>query len=195
MFYKEFETPIELVILASAGDQLTTFDNAQTAENFGIEFELYKTFDFLETWWGWGAYWERFYVNTNYAWIDSEITLSEDKSTIQTSDQRPLQGQSPYVLNFQLGYDDADHGINAALLFNQFGKRIVEVGVQGAPDIYEQPRPSLDFVYSQAWGPWKFKAKVKNILDPDVELTQGDSVTRLTQPVGREYQLGIQYSF
>jgi outer membrane receptor protein involved in Fe transport len=195
VFYKEFDRPIEFIILASGGTFLTTFDNAETAENFGAEFELYKTFDFLDDWWGWGEIWGNFYVNTNYAWIDSEITLDEDDESIQTSTQRPLQGQSPYVWNFQIGYDDLDREINAALLYNVFGERIVEVGAFGAPDTYEQPRPSLDFVYSQGFGNWKLKAKAKNLLDPEIELTQGPEIARLTQPIGREYSVAVEYTF
>ena len=108
VFYKEFKNPIESVILASADTDLTSFDNAEAAENFGIEFELYKTLGFLDDWWEWGEIWNKFYINTNYAWIDSEITLSDSHDSIQTSDPRPLQGQSPDVLNLQLGSDDEE---------------------------------------------------------------------------------------
>ncbi len=195
VFLKEFENPIETVILASAGDQLTTFDNAQTAENFGFELELYKTLGMLDEWWGWGEYWDMVYINTNYAWIDSEITLADDDSTIQTSDNRPLQGQSPYVFNFQVGYDNPDRGINAALLYNVSGARIVEVGVQGAPDIYEEPRPSLDLIYSQNFGNWTFKGALKNILNPAIELTQGTEIARRVEPLGWEFGLGVEYTF
>ncbi|MDX1380557.1 MAG: outer membrane beta-barrel protein, partial [Xanthomonadales bacterium] len=169
-FYKEFETPIESVILAGAAN-ITSYDNAEAAENVGAEFELYKTLQFLDDWWGWGGWLERVYVNTNYAWIDSEITLSPENAAVQTSNQRPLQGQSPYVWNFQLGYDDEQRGINAALLYNIFGERIVDVGTNGAPDIFEEPRPQLDFVYSQQFGEFKLKFKARNLLDPDIELT------------------------
>ncbi len=195
VFLKEFDSPIETVILASAGDQLTTFANAQAAENYGVEFELYKTLGVLNSKWGWGGFWENVYINTNYTWIQSQITLADDDSTIQTSDNRPLQGQSPYVFNFQVGYDDPDRGINAALLYNVFGERIVEVGVQGAPDIYEQPVPSLDFVYSQDFGNWTLKAALKNILNPEIKLTQGSEVTRLVQPIGWELGFGFEYTF
>lgn len=194
VFQKQFEDPIESVILASAESDLTSFDNAEAADNFGVEFELYKTLGFLDELWGWGPVWEKFYVNTNYAWIDSEITLAEDNSNIQTSSQRPLQGQSPYVLNFQVGYDNDDLDINAALLYNVFGERIVDVGVNGAPDIYEQPRPSLDFIYSQGFGQWKLKTKLKNILDPEIELTQGAETTQSTR-VGRELSIAVEYEF
>ncbi len=79
-------------------------------------------------------------------------------------------------------------------LYNVFGERIVDVGVSGAPDIYEQPRPSLDFVYSQGFGDWKLKAKLKNILDPDIELTQGKETTRITR-IGRELSIAVEYNF
>lgn len=194
VFYKEFENPIESVVLASADSDLTSFDNAEAAKNFGIEFELYKSLGFLDDWWEWGSVWESFYINTNYAWIDSEITLSDKNSNIQTSNQRPLQGQSPSVWNLQFGYDNEAREINAALLFNIFGKRIVDVGVSGAPDILEQPRPSLDFVYSQRFGNWKLKARLRNLLDPDIKLTQGKETTRITQ-IGRELKLAVQYTF
>ena len=194
VFYKQFQDPIESVILASAEANLTSFDNAEAADNFGVEFELYKNLDFLDEWWGWGPVWERFYINPNYAWIDSQITLSEDDASIQTSDQRPLQGQSPYVWNFQFGYDDDERDIHAALLYNVFGERIVDVGVSGSPDKYQQSRPSLDFVYSQGFGNWKLKGKLKNLLDPKIEITQGTETTRSTR-IGREYSIALEYNF
>jgi len=193
-FYKQFEDPIESVILASAEANLTSFDNAEAADNFGVEFELYKNLDFLDEWWSWGSVWDKFYINTNYSWIDSQITLSEEDSSIQTSNQRPLQGQSPYVWNFQFGYDDDERDIHAALLYNVFGKRIVDVGVSGAPDKYQQPRPSLDFVYSQGFGNWKLKGKLKNLLDPLIEITQGKETNRSTR-IGREYSIAVEYEF
>ena len=193
-FYKEFTDPIETVILASAS-QITTYRNAESAENFGLEFELYTNLDFIGRWWGEEDWWAKWYINTNYAWIDSEIQLSERDSQVLTSDNRPLQGQSPYVLNFQVGYDDLDRGINAALLYNEFGERIVDVGTNGAPDIYQQPQPALDFVYSQKFRDhWKVKFRARNLLDSKVELTQGDKTVR-EFTVGREYTLGVEYSF
>ena len=95
---------------------------------------------------------------------------------------------------FQVGYDNADRDINAVLLYNVFGERIVDVGVNGAPDIYEQPRPSLDFIYSQGFGQWKLKAKLKNILDPQIELTQGAETTQSTR-IGRELSIAVEYEF
>jgi TonB-dependent receptor len=194
VFYKEFTDPIETVILSGAS-QITTFANALSAENSGAEFELYTTLDFIGKWWGEPDWWGKWYINTNYAWIDSTIELSEENSSVQTSDSRPLQGQSPYVWNFQVGYDDLDRGINTALLFNIFGESIVDVGTNGAPDIYQQPRAVLDFVYAHKFKEhWKFKFRARNLLDAEVEITQGDK-TRRSFSVGREYQAAIEWSF
>lgn len=194
VFYKEFTNPIETVILAGAA-QITTFNNAEAADNFGAEFELYTDLSFFSGWFGDSPWWEKFYVSTNYAWIQSEITLSEDNAAVQTSNSRPLQGQSPYVLNFQVGYDDLDRDINASLLFNIFGERIVDVGTNGAPDIYQQPQPQLDFIYSQGVGEhWKVKFKARNLLNPPIELTQG-SETRLKFTIGREYSISLQWAY
>ena len=161
----------------------------------GVYEVYYATFPQKHRYGGEESWWEKWYVNTNYAWIDSTIELSERDSAVLTSSSRPLQGQSPYVWNFQLGYDDLDRGINTALLYNVFGKRIVDVGTNGAPDIYQQPQPSLDFVYSQEFGQhWKFKFRVRNLLDSEVEITQGDK-TRRSFTVGREYTAALEWSF
>ena len=76
-----------------------------------------------------------------------------------------------------------------------FGERIVDVGVSGAPDILEQPRPSLDFVYSQTIRDWKLKLKLRNILDPEAELTQGGETTRVIHGVGQELSVGFECLF
>ena len=114
---------------------------------------------------------------------------------VPITEEHPLQGQSPYVWNFQLGYDDLDRGINTALLFNMFGERIVDVGINGAPDVYQEPRPVLDFVYAQKFRDhWKLKLRARNLLNAEVEITQGDK-TRREFTVGREYQLALEWSW
>ena len=94
-----------------------------------------------------------------------------------------------------MGYDDIDRGINAALLYNVFGERIVDVGTNGAPDIYQQPFPQLDFVYSHEFRDrWKLKFRARNLLDSEVEITQGDK-TRRSFKLGRQYKLSLEWSF
>lgn len=184
LFYKQFENPIEITILPGSS-RIISYDNAEAAENAGVELELYKDFSFL------GERLANFYVSANYAYIDSEIQLNTDGPSGQTNNTRPLQGQSPYVVNVQFGYDNKDRGSSASLLLNQFGERISEAGTSGRPDIYEQPFKQMDFVYSQTFAQrWKVSFKAKNLLDDEVVFLQGDEITR-TFKRGRGFSLGV----
>lgn len=58
---------------------------------------------------------------------------------------RPMQGQSPYLINAGIQYDVEKYGINTTLLFNQIGRRIVFVGGTDQFPIWENPRAVLDF--------------------------------------------------
>ncbi len=185
-FYKEFENPIEITILPGSSS-IISYDNALAAENVGVELEVYKDFSFL------GDRFADFYVSANYAYIDSEIQLSTDGASGQTNNIRPLQGQSPYVANIQLGYDNKDKGISASLLYNKFGERISEAATSGRPDIYEQPFNQVDFVYSHAFARrWKVSIKATNLLDDEVVFLQGEEITR-TFSRGRSFSLGFSY--
>ncbi len=188
IFYKEFFNPIEIIILPGSAN-IISYDNAETAENAGFEFEVYKDFSFL------GERWADYYISTNYAYVDSEITLSSDNVGGQTNDTRPLQGQSPYVINFQLGYDSIDKGLSYSLLYNVFGKRISEAGTSGRPDVFEQPFDQLDFVFSKKFRDhWKVSFKARNLIDDEVLFLQGDQVQRSYRK-GRSFSLGVEYSF
>ncbi len=66
-----------------------------------------------------------------------------------TRRRREMQGQSPYVVNAFLGYENDDVGFGGRLLYNVYGPRIDQVGAQGLPDIYELAFNSVDVVVSQ----------------------------------------------
>ncbi|MEZ5484034.1 MAG: TonB-dependent receptor [Lysobacteraceae bacterium] len=198
-FQKQFTSPIELVSVASSGN-LLTLENAEEATNRGIEFDVYKNLGPLSSakWmpsWARGGFWESVFVGANYAKIESEIDLG-DIDTILTNRIRPLQGQSPYVGNVSLAYLEPDGRIEATLLYNVFGARIVKVGTDGLPDFYEQPFNQLDFnfAWKLPWDGWKFKAKFKNLLDPEALTTQEDKVTRRYRK-GRDVSLSLEWKF
>jgi hypothetical protein len=168
-FYKHFFAPIEQVVVVSAQHSVT-YANAIAADNVGVEAEAKHDF-------GWmhdvvrGAF-----VAGNVALIYSQVTLDEE-SGIQTSTVRPLQGQSPFVVNLQGGYDNPDRGPRVVVVYNVFGPRIAEVGAGGAPDVYEQPVHQLDVVASQSL-PMGFSLglKAENLIDLPAQRTQGGIV-------------------
>ena len=172
LFFKRFQQPIETIVVPSA--QLSvTFANADAAHNLGIELEARKHLGWLHK----GL--SDIFVSANGALISSTVTLPSDGSTIQTSKDRPLQGQSPWLVNFQVGWDDVDFGHSVTLLYNAFGPRIAEVGALGAPDVYEQAVHQLDAVVKiNAGHGFKLGLKARNLLDPAVERRQGNEVTQ-----------------
>ncbi len=199
-FLKEFADPIEIVRVPGTGELLEP-RNAEAATNYGFEIDYYKSLGDLRNWqwfdrsWAGRLPWEDVYIGFNYARIRSEVTLGDGIIGIQTTDNRPLQGQSPYVFNFQVGYQHPDGRLEATLLYNVIGERIVGVGVRDLPDVYELPLHQLDFVYGQKFADnWKFKLRLRNLLGEAVEFSQGGRLTR-SYDKGRDITLSLEWSW
>lgn len=187
VYQKDFDLPIETVVTPGANSQ-RSYVNAESAENRGIEFELRKQLDFL------GERWEDFHVSTNVSYIESQVEIGVDQQSILTNASRPLQGQSDWLFNGQIGYEDW-YGMTATVLYHYFGERIYEVGILGAPDLVEEPHGELDFVLIKEFGEnWKINLKAQNLLNERKEITQGGLVaTGYTE--GRAASLKVEYRF
>jgi TonB-dependent receptor len=145
-FFKSFKDPIELRMdPGSNGDRwLFNYANADAASLWGAEVEFRKNLDFF------GKSFEDFTLVGNLTLLSSQVkltTLSAGKEETVSQD-RPLYGQSPYLINAGLQYTKG--GINASLLYNRVGPRLYLVGDPppfgaGFYDIYEAPRNVLDF--------------------------------------------------
>ena len=184
-FLKNFELPIEKIQVPGTGD-LQSLANAESARNYGFEIDYFRGLGFLN------SHLEAFYTAANFSVIQSRIQLGR-ANDIQTNDSRPLQGQSPTVLNLQLGYKTPDNRQEATLLYNVSGRRIARVGVFGAPDVYEQAFDALDFNWRYQFADaWTLKLRLRNLLDPKVEFKQGDNTTREFRR-GRELGLTLQW--
>jgi outer membrane receptor protein involved in Fe transport len=191
-FYKHFDDPIEIIVKPTAQLSIEP-ENANEANNMGLELEWRKSLDFIT------PKLQDLYVSGNVTLVYSRIKLRE--GTLNTTRNRPLQGQSPYVINFTLGYDNVDIGTSIAILYNVFGKRIAEVGAKpsptadGLPDVYEQPFHQLDLVYKQKL-PLGFSLgfKAKNLLDLPALYTQGGKQTERWRK-GRYFGVSLSMSF
>lgn len=187
VFMKDFTNPIESIVQPGA-DGRQSFTNAASGENRGVEFELSKNLGFF------GSFWEDFYVQSNVAYIESEVTIAEADKGILTSTSRPLQGQSDWLFNAQVGYEPFA-GTTATLLYHYFGERISEVGVEGAPDLVEEPFGELNFVLMRDLSDhWRMTLKGKNLMDEKSEVTQGGLITT-SYNRGREVSLKLDYRF
>lgn len=132
VFYKKFKDPIELYFNQS-GVATNTFNylNASEATSYGGEIELRKKLDFLPAF-------KNFTVQANVSYIRNRVKDSLIKI------DRPMQGQSPYLVNAAIQYDVEKLGLSTTLLFNQIGRRILYVGNEVTPEIWEAPRPLVD---------------------------------------------------
>ena len=185
-FYKRFQKPIEQIVQPQAEVRIT-YENAESANNYGLELEARQNLGILtETL-------RKFSINTNAALISSQVVLPEDVG-IQTSSERPLQGQCPYIVNVSIGFEDPNWGISSAIAYNIFGRRLSEVGNHGAPDVYEQPRGQLDASFSRTVANhFKFSISAKNLIDPYVRYKIGEA-TYLEYKLGRSFSFGISYN-
>ena len=174
--------PIESVVIPGS-DQTRSFANAPSANNLGVELEARRAIPWVPN----------LYAAGNVSLIRSRVDLTGLDGT-QTSTERPLQGQSPYVVNAQLSYEDVDRGLNAALLYNVSGPRIDQVGVAGLPDAYELPVHRLDLVAS-AGLPRGFTAQVKlqNLLTPALRSRMGTEYTALQPADQWSASLGLSW--
>lgn len=164
VFEKQFTNPIETIIQPGG---IRSFDNLSQAQSRGFELELRKKLGFVHPLLGGWT------LSANYSQIESQIQLDSTRNNILTSQSRPLQGQSPYVVNLGLFYDWERFGIQSSLLLNRFGERITEVGTEGLPDIYEQSFDQLDFVFSKKMARgFELGLKANNLLNPTISRTQ-----------------------
>lgn len=144
VFYKEFTDPIEFRLDpgSNADARRYFYQNALSAKTLGFEVELRKGLEFIS------PALKPLSVFGNYTYIRSQVVfndLSADSKTIKAD--RPLQGQSPYLLNAGLQY--SSDMFNASVLYNRVGQRLTLVGNEEFPNVYERPRNQIDIQLSK----------------------------------------------
>ena len=182
LFYKSLTDPIELYS-TTADDKLLTYVNRETGgKTWGVEFEARKVLDFVS------PLLSDFSIGGNLALIQSETPLSGAEYTNRTSSlgstprERPMYDTSPYLVNADLSYDNIPSGTSASLVFNIAGPRIAFAS-QTKEDVYEQPAPLLDFIFSQRIGrSLTFRFTAKNLLNPVIKRTYGENEEDFTFP-------------
>lgn len=171
LFYKELRNAIEKTVVVTSFGEARSFANAPFARNYGFEIEarttLGKLLDYLSN----------FSLVGNYTWVKSEI--DDVNNSISGQSKRPLQGQSPYIINFSLNYRHQEFGTSATISFNKIGRRILEVADQYGDDIYEESRDLFDFVLSQEITQYlSMKFAIKDISAKDQTITQNGETLR-----------------
>lgn len=205
LFYKHFQNPIEWTYTVAGGTDLVySYMNAVSADNYGVEVDIRKQLDFISL--------PQVSLSINASLIKSSVNFPKGSREMD----RPMQGQSPYLINAGAFYNsDLGHperswqkGWTAALLYNIIGKRIIGVGrVIGSsendvrvPDSYEMPRHQLDLNIGKTLGPVDLRLSLRDILAQKVQYKQFEQtshgeieqVTRSFTP-GRTVSLTLTY--
>lgn len=203
---KQFTDPIELRMdPGSNGDRwLFNYANADKALLYGAEVEIRKNFDFISD-----ALKNLTFIG-NFTLLESKVTLTtEQASGVKAEQDRPLYGQSPYLINGGLQFQN--DGWNMTALYNRIGPRLYLVGDPtgaGFYDIYEKPRNVIDLQIARKV--IKNKGEVRLIVSdllnnkfafydnpsdkPGYDFSAGDRINYSYTP-GTTITLGFTYDF
>lgn len=193
-FYKKFTDPIETFLRPSG----TTYDyfpyNTEEAYSTGIEIDIRKRFEGLEGTSGFQEFLKNLTVVFNTSLIKSEINTSEQEFTRDTL--RVMAGQSPYIINLGLFYNNVEKDLDINLSYNVVGKRIAYVGTPTNPHTWELPRNGLDLTVQKGIGKnFSVKAGVKDLLNEPVRFAQYHGVNGDVEAFTRNYTPNRQFSF
>ena len=197
-FYKYFEDPIEMSLDFSSGRSFSYW-NAPTANLFGAEFEIRKGLDLID------EKLKNFTFSANASYIYSSVEVS--KARINKNGRRPLQGQSPYLINAGFQYaSPAKNPFGISLLYNTYGRRIVAVGNILDKDLYEKPRHVVDLQISKSLGAGKGELKLNygdvlnnkfveyQDINDNGKFDKGDNLNRAYR-LGSNITIGYSHTF
>jgi outer membrane receptor protein involved in Fe transport len=172
LFYKKFVDPIELI--STGQDKTLSYKNTPSATLLGAEFEFRtKIGSLIES--ASSSIWNKLTVYGNFSIIKSDVKLNvTDTNNYYYNQGRVMQGQSPYVINGGVTYQDDEKNISSTLSFNRYGQRIFLASNGDAtqtrlliePNLWENGRTQIDFQFTKSF-PKKnidIKLNVKDIL-------------------------------
>jgi len=151
-FYKNFTNPIELINrTGTSGAPELYFTNVSNVKNIGGEIEIRTNLGFINH----NKVLDNLTIYTNTSIINSKVNLND---FVGSGGVRPLQGQSPYIVNLGVFYQTPKKDFNVNLSYNVIGPRIYIVGNVQEPSVWEMGRNVVDLQL------------VKKLLDEKIEL-------------------------
>jgi hypothetical protein len=187
-FYKTIDSPIISAEVSSPDTLRYTYGNLESATLQGVEVDYRQSLSFLKD------AWSDYFWSLNLTLVDSEVDASTQNfstTSVSVRDGEQLTGQAPVVLNYSIGYDNPESGLNFALLYNYVAERVIALGKGTEPNTELTPSHQLDFVLgAKIKEKYSVKFKVQNILNDKHELTRDDK-TVLEYDRGIDVSLGI----
>ena len=196
IFFKRLTDPIEIVDNPKAQNAELTWDNMNEARVYGFEIDLRKKLDFISSL-------RNIKVSLNFTYVYSEVSIdSLELVSIRAThpnakDTRPMSGQSPYIINASIGYQNTDIGLDINVVYNIAGPKLIINVKGGTPDIYQQPYSSLNIVAFKTLSKhFTLSFKAINLLNPFYKQTytyNGEEYISRQYTRGRVFEIGIRY--
>ena len=169
VFGKRFYDAIEQTTTSTTGSDLVlTYQNATRAYDLGVEVEARKSLVGLTE----NAFLQRVSFVLNASLIASRVDLDTAKADNRNFalSGRPLQGQSPYVVNLGVFYQDDAARWQVSAQYNVIGPRIAFVGDRNQNySIIEMPRHVVDLGVTKGFGAhFEVRAGIQNMLNQEV---------------------------
>jgi TonB-dependent receptor-like protein/carboxypeptidase-like protein len=197
LFYKRFMNPIEVVDNPSAQNAELTWQNMDQASVYGFEIDIRKKLNFIQ-------FLRNIRMGVNFTYVYSEVSInSVELELIRATDPgakdtRPMSGQSPYIINASLGYNNAEKGLDVNLVYNVAGPKLIINTKGGTPDIYQKSTNSINLIATKTISNrWVLSFKATNLLNPDNKQTytyKGEEYISRQYTKGRVFEMGIKYS-
>ncbi|RPD39879.1 TonB-dependent receptor [Chitinophaga barathri] len=166
VFYKEFKNPVEFYYYVGTSSRNNfQWGNAESAKNYGAELDIVLSLDRFFSDRNWASkQLQKLSVLFNAAYVHSRVNLGS-RAGIQDK-ERPMYGQSPYLVNGSINYTDEDKGLKLTASYNVIGKRLFGIGNTDYPSIYEMPQHLLDLTFSKNLSKsWELKGGIQNLLN------------------------------
>jgi outer membrane receptor protein involved in Fe transport len=171
-FIKKFKDPIE--VIQQVNNRTIGYENAKSAKNNGLEIEFRTLLSSLFKS-GRGTFLDDLTLFSNAAFINSKVDVSNVNNANRETN-RPMQGQSPYVLNAGLQYANKENGWVFSTNINRVGNRIAFASSEIKPAIWEKARTFLDLQIAKIFyqNKMELKLNVQNILAQDLIFYQNN---------------------
>ncbi|RFS19434.1 hypothetical protein DVR12_22630 [Chitinophaga silvatica] len=213
-FTKEIYNQLEKVFIQNSDGVNAKFpefptvayqNNPNAGHVWGVELEVVKDLGLL-----WKPL-QNFFIGSNLMVASSSVRKNKERLNAariidrQSPESSPLFEQAPYSINGFLNYNNKKSGTDITSTFNMVGERLIQVNMDGSPDLYSRPMPVLDFVFSQQLAKrLVFKGYAKNILNSPYEEVYSNPQTngkyygtrylRRSYKRGTEFMLGLTYN-
>lgn len=213
VFGKQIDNQLEKVFSLNTAGTSATFpefptiayrNNPNRGKVWGIELEVVKDLGRIT------SSLQNFYAGTNISLVQSDVVKTNERLEAariidrQSPKNSPLFEQAPYSINAYMNYTNQKSGSDISINFNMVGERLIQISMDGTPDVYSNPVEMLDLVWGQKITKrLLFKGYAKNLLNAAFEETYnnpgtgstfyGNKYIRRSYKRGTEWMVGFTY--